>query len=482
MNIVMIMSDEHSYQAMGNSGHPIVQTPALDRLASEGATFTNCYTPCPLCVPARASAFTGYFVNQLGTWDNATPYDGRVKGLSELVTEHGFDEFTGVGKNHFHPKGTYPGLNDHGLGEYDTEPDLSGLFRQRDIPRPIGKSRFEKIKPRESESEDEKVLHFVLDWLERKEKKSPPWVLYVGFLQPHFPFFYQQKYWDDYDKLVSDIPQVAKPPFDELIEPLRVLQRHFSGDQIDTETIRKAHVGYYSLIGELDQHVGQILDTLERRGLAEDTFVIYTSDHGEQLGHHGLWWKCCMYEESVHIPLLMKGPGIPGGIRINDYVSLTDLSPTICDSLGIPVPQGLQGASLLPLIKGDTRSYPRDFAFSEYHAHGMPTGMFMIRWQQWKYVHYVGTEGQLFNIENDPQEMNNLFPAAGDNPQIQVAIAECQKRLYQICDPDEVSRRAFQFQTRMLQATGLKNVVDFDERISAFFPEYQASVLKREMK
>ncbi len=481
MNILMIMSDEHSYQTMGCSGHPIVKTPALDRLASEGVNFTNCYTPCPLCVPARASAFTGYFVNQLGTWDNATPYDGRVKGLFEQVTEEGYP-FTGVGKFHFHPKGTFPGLQDHGLGEYDTRPDLSGLFRQCDIPRPTGKKRFEQIKPRESESIDDKALNFVLDWLDKKERNSPPWVLYVGFNQPHFPFYYQQKYWDYYDQLVVNISQVAQPPFDELNEPLKMLRRHFNGDQVDPETIRKAHVGYYSLIGELDQHVGQILDILDKRGLAEDTLVIYTSDHGEQLGHHGLWWKCCMYEESAHIPFLVKGPGLPAGKQINNPISLTDLFPTVCDCLRIPILEGLQGVSLMPLINGNIGSYPRDFAFSEYHAHGMPTGMFMIRWQQWKYVHYVGFEGQLFNLQEDPEEMNNLVPAANQYPQIQTAIAECQERLYSICDPEEVNRRAFEFQAKMLKTSGLQNVVDFDDHITAFFPEYQASIIKGKAK
>lgn len=450
MNVLIIMSDEHSYQAMGCSGHELVETPNLDQLATDGALFNQCYTNSPLCTPSRASAFTGLYVHQLGTWDNATPYDGKVPGISQHLNQHG-KEMTSFGKLDFHPDSEYEGLNIYCPLQRSIV-DTGAFFRDSEQPRPGVKKRFQSIGIRDKECLDDQVRNEAIDWLNSKSKSDEPWILNLGFFHPHFPFFVKEKYWDKYDPLVTEIPESAKSPFPELNEPLQALRRHFGGETVDEETIRRMHVGYNSLVTELDDNIGAVLKVLEERGLAEDTLVIYTSDHGEQNGNHGLWFKCCMFEESTRIPLIMRGPGIKSGIQVDNLVSLVDLFPTVCDALAIPLPDRVQGNSWLKLANCEEDADRKDFVFSEYHAHGVPDGMYMIRWRQWKYVYYVGYPPQLFNMNSDPEEFQDLSPLAKTEEEIREVIAECEKRLYSICDPIKVNQRAKEFQekTRLL--------------------------------
>ena len=409
LNILMIMSDEHSHQVMGCSGHPVVRTPNLDRLAGEGVQFTNCYTNSPLCAPARASLFTSRYVHQLGTWDNTTPYDGNPPGISQYLARYGH-RLASFGKWDFHPDGVYEGLQAELFG-VRKKPDLEGLFRESGMARHGTEKRFHDMGVREGASHDEQVLEAALRWLRERKQGERPWVLYLGFTQPHFPFYVKKEFWDSYSGSLTELPESAVEPFTSLNEPLLALRHHFRGDAADREVVKRAHEGYYASVSELDQNLGRIFRALEETGLDAETLVIYTSDHGEQLGHHGLWWKCCMFEESAHVPLIMRGPGLQHGARIDTLVSLVDMFPTVCRALDLPEPSGLAGRSLLDPAMGRTDTGRADFVFSEYHAHGMPVGMFMIRWRQWKYVYFVGYRPQLFDLETDPGEARDLAGA-----------------------------------------------------------------------
>lgn len=460
MNVLVIMSDEHSYQAMGCSGHPIVRTPNLDRLAREGTSFTQCYTNSPVCTPARGSFFTGQYVHQLGNWDNATPYDGKQKGISHHLHEHGLS-MTAFGKLDFHPQGEYPGLTAD-PSAHRTQVDVGAFFRSSNQPRPHVENRYRQIKVRDGRCYDDRVRDDAISWLKGKTKADEPWVLYVGFLHPHFPFLVKKEHWDYYDALVTEIPETARAPFTSLNEPLRALRTHFNGDQVDEETIRRFHVGYYSLIAEMDDNVGQILQTLDEQGLADDTLIVYTSDHGEQMGNHGLWFKCCMFEESSRIPLIVKGPGVKAGQSCGSLVSLVDLYPTIAEALDLPAPERVRGRSLLDLTQGKEEEPDRDFVFSEYHAHGMPSGMFMIRWKKYKYVYFTDFKPQLFDLENDPQERNDLNRHDTVGREVQEVLDACYRRLRSVCSPEEVDRRAKDFQERTRRSLGIASYTQAD--------------------
>ncbi len=454
------MSDEHSYNAMGCSRHPIVKTPNLDNLAEEGTIFSNCYTNSPLCVPARAAWFTGKYVHRLGTWDNSTAYDGSIKGISHYLSEGGY-EVASFGKTHFHCKGDFGGMSLFMPGLLK-KPDLGAYYRGTGEFKPGAEKRFKDIEIRYEDSHDEKVCDSAIKWLSGKSKTDKPWMLNVGLFDPHFPFLVKKEYWDYYDLLVKVPPPEAMPPFTSLNEPLEALRNYFRCDVLDEEMIRRLYVGYYASVAQLDESVGRLLKTLDEQGLADDTMVIYTSDHGEQLGCHGLWWKCCMFEESAHIPLMIK---VPLGIsqnKIDSPVSLVDILPTICEGMGIPVSEALDGNSLLKPVMSGEKYRGKDFAFSEYHGHGSPTGMFMIRWKEWKYVYYSDYKSQLFNLNIDPRENNDLVQSNFDSDEVQMIIAECESRLKSVCDPNEIDKRAKRFQCRKQLELGI-NKMSFKE-------------------
>lgn len=454
MNILVIMSDEHSHQAMGASGHPLVRTPNLDKLARQGTLFTQCYTNSPLCTPARSCLFTGQYVHRLGTWDNSTPYDGRRNGIPHTLYEHG-REIVCFGKLDLHPDGCYPGLVSAQPG-MRSRPDVGAYFRESLQSRPNVEERYSRIGIRSGDCYDDRVRDDAVRWLQSKTPSDEPWMLYVGFHHPHFPFLVKPEYWDMYNGEVNTIPDAAKPPYRPLNEPLRAMRTHFNADATDEETVRQFHVGYYSLLSELDDNIGAILSALDEQGLTDNTLIIYTSDHGEQLGNHGMWFKCCMFEESVRIPLIVKGPGVQPGASNDTLLSLVDLYPTLCDAWQLPAPDHVQGISWMNLARGEPDAERNDFVFGEYHAHGMPVGMFMIRWRHYKYVYYTGYRPQLFDLNEDPEEMHDLCQGAGASLQtMQPVLAECERRLRQVCDPEAVDRRAKAFQDKRKQLLGI---------------------------
>ena len=286
MNVITIMSDEHSFQAMRWTGNGLVSTPNLDRLAAMSVRFRNAYTSCPLCVPARASWFTGQFVNRLGTWDNSTPFDGTETGIAGHLRKSGIRTWH-FGKTHFHPEGTYD-FETLEMPGFLNRPDLGCYYRGQKIGRINVEKRFEEIGIRDEPDHDDKVTQLAIQWLRENKDRRDPWNLDIGYLAPHFPFYVKKENWDYFEKLIVDIPEGTKEPYTSLNEPLRHLRTYFKGECATPEVIRKILTGYCAAVRELDDRVGQILDTLEELELLRNTAVIYTSDHGEQLEYHGM--------------------------------------------------------------------------------------------------------------------------------------------------------------------------------------------------
>lgn len=451
MNIITIISDEHSYQAMTNSGNPFAETPNMDRLAKDGINFRQAYTSCPLCAPARASWFTGQFVCHLGTWDNSTPYDGTQEGISSYLGRKGIP-VSHIGKTHFHPDGDY-GFEYVAYPNYLESPDLGCYYRDSRIARLGAENRFKKIGIKKEKSFDDKVVEDALDWIENNRNRDG-WVLNIGLLDPHFPFYVTKKNWDCFSDKIKELPVSASGPFTSLNSSLMELRKYFRCEIVDDDILRNVFIGYYAAIKELDDHIGSILDKLEETGLVDNTIVIYTSDHGEQLGYHGLWWKCSMFEQSARIPLIVRWPGSVHR-NIDVPVSIVDIFPTLCDAYSLPVPVNVDGNSLLSLIKTGVDLKRRDFAFSEYNAHGLSAGMYMIRWDRYKYVFFTDNEPQLFDLLNDPQEDHDLVKEFGYTDFISNILMNGKLRLCKICDPYEVTARSKDFQRRMKDKLGL---------------------------
>lgn len=453
MNVITIMSDEHSWSAMGCSGNPLVKTPNLDRLAAMSVNFKQAYTTCPLCAPARASWFTGQYVSRIGTWDNSTPYDGTVRGMSQYLNDHRIPTYH-FGKTHFHSEGEYEFARLEMPG-YLIEPDLGCYYREEMVGRINAEKRFEKIGIKEKPDHDDEVTGLAVEWLKKNGNKTEPWNLDIGYLDPHFPFYVKQENWDYYEKLLTDLPAGVLEPYTSLNEPLSYMRAYFKGETATPEIIRRVFIGYYAAAAALDERIGILLDTLEAFDLLKNTAVIYTSDHGEQMGYHGLWWKCCMFEHSAHIPMMIYHPMLTPK-EVNHPVTLADLYPTVCEIFGIPKPEHIDGESLYCLMKESRDGKKKDFAFSEYHAHGMPCGMYMIRWDNYKYVHYTGYSPQLFNLKEDPKENCDLAARPDSDDRIRKLLKEGERRLLSVCDPNEADARAKEFQKKMKAALGVE--------------------------
>ena len=302
---------------------------------------------------------------------------------------------------------------------------------------------------------DRKICNAACDWIEQHGvEQTKPWVLFTSFVSPHYPLQAPKSFHDLYAP--NDVGTSRSPHTRPDHSVLKAIYRFYDYDRHFNDSSRlAARTGYYGLCSFVDHLVGRVLETLDNCGLTDSTRIIYTSDHGELLGNHGMWTKMLMYEESAGIPLIVSGPGIPAGKSVSTPVSLVDCHPTIVESVGATVAEERTprpGRSLVALADG---AKPERTILSEYHDGGAPTGYFMVRENEWKYVHYVGADPQLFNLHDDPFEENDLGCDAGHRG----VRSDCEAALRAILDPDAVNRLAFSDQARRIEALGGREAI-----------------------
>ena len=460
-NLIVILSDEHNRDIAGCYGDPIAKTPNLDRLAAEGVLFRNAYTNSPVCVPARASFATGLYPHQMRAWDSVTPHDGTVKGWGAQLIDAGH-EVVSIGKLHFRSSEDPNGFSEeiipmhvvNGVGW------LSSLLRDPptqlaatdDMAGSIGAGETKYTKY------DRDVTTRACSWLRNAAARNPekPWVLYLGLVAPHFPLIAPEPFYHLYDDV--DIPPPRQYAEDErprhpVIEALRYASNF--DDYFTPEKVKIARQGYYGLCSFLDDNIGKVLATLEESGLVDTTRVIYSTDHGDNMGNRGLWGKSVMYEDSVAVPMIVRGPGLPAGETVDTPVSLVDLHPTILDFVGHPQPDNgadLPGLSLTKIIETPD---PDRAVFSEYHDWSSVTGMFMLRKGDWKLVRYAGYPSQLFNLKDDPEERVDL----ADNADCATVLAEMDATLADIADIEDLNRQAFADQAKKIARYGGREAI-----------------------
>jgi choline-sulfatase len=456
-NLLYIMSDQHSPHITGCYGNPVVQTPHIDALAARGTRFAQAYCSTPICVPSRASFATGRYAFTIGAWDNASPYTGaEAPSWGHRLVEQGH-HVTTVGKLHYRAADDDNGFPDERLPMHVLEGvgDLYGLLRAEMPVRP--QSRNQVYEARAGESEyiryDRAVAQESARWLrEEAGTHEKPWCLMASFVTPHFPLVVPQEYFDRYPPESLPLP-VQWRPEEWPRHPVLEMMRHLQGLDmpVDEAAIRNAMAAYYGLVTFMDAQVGIVLDALDAAGLRDTTRIVYTSDHGEQLGEHGLWWKSSMYDGCCAVPLIVAGPDVPEGKVVATNVSLLDSFPSIVEAVGAtlqPEDADLPGGSLWQMARDADRERT---VFSEYHAIFSPSGFFMLRTARYKYVYFAGGyPPQLFDMEHDPLEEHDR---AGDPIYADVRAA-CERELRAMCDPEEVDRRAKADQRRLLDANG----------------------------
>jgi choline-sulfatase len=454
-NSLVILTDEQDALALSCAGHPFVKTPNLDALAARGTRFTNAFTPSPICVPARASLATGRWVHQIGYWDNAIGYDGRVPGWAHVMAGAG-QRVESIGKLHFVDASAPTGFT-HQTNPLHLAQGIGQVWGSVRNPlpeqaRPSG--IFKEIGPGLSSynAYDMASAQSAAQWLgERGNHVSArPWTLFVGLVAPHFPLVVPQQYLDQIEQAAIPLPRLH-PVDGHTRHPW--VQRHadFSNadDDLGTpERRRLALACYFALVNFIDEQIGVILLALTKAGLNETTRVIVSSDHGDNQGARGMWNKSTLYREATNVPLILAGPAIPAGRVCATNTNLVDIAPTLLQNAGLAIDISLPGRSL-----NDIANEPDDLqriGFSEYHAVGSPSAAYMVRQGQWAYHHYVGFEPELFDIENDPGQCVNL---ATDSA-YQTICEKFEALLNQMLDPKKTDLQAKADQDQLIARFG----------------------------
>ena len=456
-NLIFFLSDNHNRGALGCYGHPVVRTPALDRIAEGGVRFANSYCASPLCCPARAALATGRYPHQTRYWDNALSYGGRIPSWMHRIRDQGHT-VSAIGKLHFRSA-----ENDNGFSEeimpmhvfegrgsiavtlrsVGAERVFKGFWDQHVTKSHAGEAPYQDF--------DRRVTAHAIQWLEKNAKNfGKPWVLVVSYPSPHAPFTVPEGLLRLYPPENVPLRPLFAPEDRPEHPALAYLRRIFEIGDISEEVVRRVAAAYFALITHTDEQIAQVVEAADALGLGESTRFLYTSDHGEMYGSHGIYSKCCMYEGSVGVPLMLCGPGVPAGRAVEQLVSHVDMFPTVVEGVGaklMPEDEDLPGTSLWPAINGVESARP---GFAEYHADGTASGVFMLREQDMKLVYYVGMAPQLFDLAADADETVDL---AGD-PAHGATLERLSRTLHAICDPNEVDRRAKADQHVLLELWG----------------------------
>ncbi len=425
-NIVLFIAESWDGRKLGLTGHPALRdaTPNIDRLAANGACFERAHTSHPICCPARANLWSGRYSHQIESWNNFKGLQPGMWTLFDTVkTTHtikslGKLDYLSGGHSIFARVGAW--LAPVGLPR-TTHGHLP------DIQDPV----VTPDRERRCHEKDWRILDKARAFIREQAKGEAPFFLNISTGLVH-PGFRTNQYW--LDKIPAEA--VDLPPPDPTDHPVRRYQRMSKGWQHtdDPERTRLLRRIYYAMCAEADALVGELQTTLREAGLLENTYFIFASDHGELAGDHGEWQKHSMYDASLRIPLIINGPGIPAGRRVDNITSLIDLHPTLLAMAGHEPRPGTVGESLLPLASGRTE-VSRNHAYACFTGITMNTSAFMLRRDRWKYVVYPGFPAQLFDMEQDPDELHDC---AADQPAI---VAQLDSELRKIVDIEETHEK-----------------------------------------
>jgi choline-sulfatase len=461
-NLLFIMADQFRFDALACAGNRVVQTPNLDKLAQDGARFENAMCACPVCVPSRTGMLTGKSMANTSVGGNVAAQDDKLDvgpTFDNILHDRGYkSQYYGKWHVPYKAARTY----DNKVADVPAEHRDFVAYIDRNVPkrkpakgelnspmymRPYTASPVDGhyadaqagIDPGNYTQQDQfgwihvpkehslaafptdQVIH-ALD-----EMKDGPFSLTCSIGPPHPPFLNVEPYWGMYPWTDMPVPRTLAPdarwgPYRERAEGMKFYH--------DEERVKRFMSIYYGMVREVDDQVGRLLRRVDELGLRDNTLVIFTADHGEMMGSHGLVSKMVLYEEAVHVPLLMRMPRtIKPGTVAHDVVSGMDLFSTILESLGTPAPPR-DGDSLRPLLTGTGKAGP-DYRVSEWGVRNQPS--FMVRTREWKLLMADSPESRghdaLFDLRNDPYEMRNLLGDPTDRQVVNARAAEMKERL-----------------------------------------------------
>jgi len=435
-NILFVMVDEMRWDAMSSEKHPVVSTPNLDRLARQGTRFSNAYTVAPVCSPARACVFTGRYCDVNGVTANGIPANDGEIFLPSILKHYGYHTAIS-GKLHYSPR-----RFDYGFDRFWTfstegptpEAGFVEYLRRKHNARgkwdivpgtcpwpddPLG-SDVGIYKYPEEDFETEWITDRSIEYLRSRQGKQEPFFLFTSYLKPHSPSVEPRRWFEKYDPRAIPIPKLPAN-----IREIRATQQGRGKRQYidDEQMLRVISAAYYGAIAHVDDQIGRLLGELDRLGMAGDTLVLFTADHGNMLGDRGRMFKGVMYEGSSHVPLIWRGPRGAAenkGRVESKIVENTDLLPAILETAGIPIPDGVQGKSFLGLIRGGDPRW-KNRCFSQLRTA-------MLRTDRYKLIdNSRNLRGalELYDLVNDPKEERNL----SSDPRHRDFIEDARRRL-----------------------------------------------------
>jgi len=396
-NIIFILSDDHRWDALSYLGHPIAETPNMDRLAREGVLFENAFCTTSLCSPSRASFLTGQYAHHHGVRNNLTPWDNTNTTLFEPLHEAGY-ETAFIGK--WHMPGNLPQLR--GLDRFVTFTADGGQGRFFNCPLVVDGKKV----PSRKEYITEELTDYSLDFI--RQKRDKPFCLYLSHKAVHYQFFPPREMEGLYEDVDLHLPRET----DNWVG--------VTDGQFYPQPLKKLYRDYLACLKAMDMQIGRVLDELDKQGVADNTIVVYAGDNGFFWGEHHLTDKRWPYEESIRIPLLLRYPKRVKKTdrKIDQMVLNLDLAPTLLDLAGVKNTPTMDGESMMPFLM-DSEKQGRKAWLYEYfidYPYWVPETR-CIRTERYKYIEYQGRRSpELFDLAKDPKEMNNLYQSSIGQP------------------------------------------------------------------
>jgi arylsulfatase len=418
-NVVMIMCDQLQLEALHCYGNRHIATPNIDRLAREGIRAEHFFVQSPVCQPSRASYATGRYPHAHQVKYNWYDLPDREVTLQGHLSRAGY-RTAAVGKMHFEPTEQLHGFDERVFveGKMFTGDDEYRLFLDRLGKRQLHADHIARWGNDENFGTDpspvpleEYIDYFIAnkacDLLKRLSDDPQPYFAWVSFVNPHLPFDPPPPYDTMYDPLAIPLPEDWEFRQDRRIPEHRLASAGKDFSHLTESALRRVRAAYYGQVTLIDDCVGRILTTLEASGDLDNTVVLFTTDHGEMLGHRGLLWKGgrMMYDALLRVPFIVRYPqAFASGRVVSDLCESIDVLPTILDLLDVPVPDGVQGVSLRPVLRQEKVPSWRREVFSESME------VKMIRDHTWKLIFYPGQlYGEMYNVADDPLEVRNLY-------------------------------------------------------------------------
>lgn len=444
-NIILIMTDQQRADTIGALNAPWMKTPHMDRLATEGAAFTECFVTSPVCVGARASLFTGKYPHGCQIFSNFQPWQPTWVGA---LADHGY-HCVNIGKMHINPYDAPGGFHQRLIMENKDRPlfleerdraiydEWDKALRARKLVKPSRYNRYAA----DPEGYKKALGAFVWDidadmhpdtfigetacwWIEDR-KNTDPLFLQIGFPGPHPPYDPTAEALQAYADVDLPVPvtteqELAAQPRAQKTLRENMVRNNFDSiawrEDLSAEDLLRLRRHYAANVSMIDQQIGQIMKALDARGYLDNALVVFTSDHADALGEHGHIQKWTMYDSVVRVPLIFWSKNLPirKGTR-NELVQMFDIAPTILEVAGVPVPADFEAKTLWGALQGDSSHEPRDAVYAELARDHIQTGsefILMRRDRRWKIVIYLDdTYGELYDLEADPAEVHNLWEA-----------------------------------------------------------------------